>query len=31
MLVERNTHIIIKDTSTEELAKVSIEKILEIL
>ena len=31
MLVERNTRIIIKDTSTEELAKVSIEKILDIL
>jgi hypothetical protein len=31
MLVERKTHIIIKDTSTEELANVSIKKILDIL
>jgi hypothetical protein len=31
MLVERNTHIIIKDISTEELANESIKKILEIL
>jgi hypothetical protein len=31
MLVERKTHIIIQDSSTEELANVSIKKILEIL
>lgn len=31
MLVERNTHVIIKDTSTEDLAKLTIEKILEVL
>ena len=31
MLVERDTHIIIKDTSTEDLAKLTIEKILEVL
>lgn len=31
MLVERNVHIIIKDTSTEDLAKLTLQKILEIL
>jgi hypothetical protein len=31
MLIERKTHIIIQDSSTEELANVSIKKILEIL
>jgi hypothetical protein len=31
MLVERNTHIIIEDTSTESLANVCVKKILEIL
>lgn len=31
MLVERNTHIIVQDISTEELANTSIKKILEIL
>ena len=31
MLVERNTHVIIKDTSTEDLAKLTIEKIIEVL
>lgn len=31
MLVERGTHIIIQDTSTEELANASIKKIIEIL
>ena len=31
MLVERNTHIIVQDISTEELANASIKKIIEIL